>query len=376
MLASNYLSQRNPNIHSQSCYEGSSYHSSLYESYNNGSQGNLYQVSNPSISALNSNLISKNQLLYSQLSNMTNNNIGGRKPTQQSFTSSNFINYKQFENIFIEKIKDFPTQVNDYLTKEEENISLKILVDSINNVSSITNQNLNKINETYCPKLSNSNCTIPQLFEICSKISELLNNIDNELLNQFSSLTSFHGYDESVQNDEKINLNTIQNIINECNELLNEKIIKIDNNSMNFNNEINSNCEQFKIILGQEMYNLYQNLNELLNYKNDKNNNYAKYQQITDNIIKTVNSLKNKFIFTNSNICNENEAKICTQNEDKENTTNNSLNENKQEDLIMDKAIPINIDENGKEQNRLATLKIINEMHNRNRKRKKNKLFK
>ena len=358
MLASNYLPQRNPNIHSQSCYEGSSYHSSLYESYNNGSQGNLYQVSNPSISALNSNLISKNQLLYSQLSNMTNNNIGGRKPTQQSFTSSNFINYKQFENIFIEKIKDFPTQVNDYLTKEEENISLKILVDSINNVSSITNQNLNKINETYCPKLSNSNCTIPQLFEICSKISELLNNIDNELLNQFSSLTSFHGYDESVQNDEKINLNNIKKVINECNDIMMEKIIKINDNSMNFNNEIKFNCEEFKNILKEEMCKLNQSLNEIIKYKNEKNIKYLSYQHITDKIINTINSLKNRFIFSNY-VNKDDENKVKEKESEKIDVRENNDYSNKME-----------IDEKSKLQNRIATMKIINIMRNRNKRKK------
>ena len=374
MFGSNFISQRN----SQSCYEGS-IHPSLFESYNLPQNNNPYPASNSNIPNQNSNFMSQNPLIFSQFSNMSNNSIsGGRKNTQQSFTSTNFINYKQFENIFIEKIKNFPNQVNEYLTKEEENINLKLLMDSVNNTSLLTCQNINKINDTYRNKLSNSNFCVPQLFEICSKINEILNNIDNELLQQFSFLTSFHGYDESVQNNEKINLNKIQNIINECNELLNEKIIKIDNNSMNFNNEINSNCEQFRIILGQEMYNLNQNLNELLNYKNEKNTNYDKYQQITDNIIKTVNSIKNKFIFYNSNTGNENEEKICTQNENKENIINNNLNENKQENLVMDKAILVSINESCKEQNRMATLKIINEMHNRNknRKRKKNNFFK
>ena len=372
MFGSNFISQRN----SQSCYEGS-IHPSLFESYNLPQNNNPYPASNSNIPNQNSNFMSQNPLIFSQLSNMSNNNIGGgRKNTQQSFTSTNFINYKQFENIFIEKIKNFPNQVNEYLTKEEESINLKLLMDSVNNTSLLTCQNINKINDTYRNKLSNSNFCVPQLFEICSKINEILNNIDNELLQQFSFLTSFHGYDESIQNDEKINLNKIQNIINECNELLNDKIIKIDNNSMNFNNEINSNCEQFKIILGQEMYNLNQNLNELLNYKNEKNSNYAKYQQITDNIIKTVNSIKNKFIFYNSNTGNDNEEKICTQNENKENIKNNNLKENKKENLVIDKAIPISIDKSDKKQNRMATLKIINEMHNRNRKRKKNNFFK
>lgn len=361
MFSSNYLSQRNPNIHSQSCYEVP-FHPSLFESYNNCPQANPYQPSNLSISESNSNLMSQKQLLYSQLSNMTSNNLGARKPTKQSFTSSNFINYKQFENIFIEKIRDFPTQVNNYLTKEEENINLKILVDSINNASSITNQNLNKINEIYCPKLSNSNCTVPQLFEICSKINEILNNIDNELLNQFSSLTSFHGYDESVQNNEKINLTKIQNIINECNEIMKEKIIKINENSLNFNNDIILNCEQFKIMLEEEMQKLNQNLNELIKYKSEQNIKYSIYQKITDNIINSINSLKNRFIYIN-HVKND-EEKI------DEKDKNNNFVEKKDINSNVDNSNKAQIDQDSKLQNKMATMKIINIMHNRNKRKK------
>ena len=368
MFGSNFGSQRNPVIHSQSCYEGS-YHPSLFESYNRN-QNNVYPFSNSNNVNPQSIILSQNPLIFSQLSTSTNNSIGGRKGTQQSFTSSNIINYKQFENIFIEKLKNFPNQVNDYLTKEEENINLTLLMNSLNNTSLITCQNLNKINNNYCSKLSISNCNVPKLFEIYSKINELLNLINNELLNQFSLLTSFHGYDESVQNEEKINLNKIQDIINECNELLTEKIIKINKSSMNFNNEVNNNCEQFRLMLEEEMKKLTINLNKLIKYKNENNNKYEIYQQLTDNIINTINSLKNKFIFTN----NENDNKIV---EDKEN--NNNIYEKNVPEINKDNMENMNdiiIEDNVKVQNKMATLKIISEMHNRNRKRKKNKTFK
>ena len=368
MFGSNFGSQRNPVIHSQSCYEGS-YHPSLFESYNRN-QNNVYPFSNSNNVNPQSIILSQNPFIFSQLSTSTNNSIGGRKGTQQSFTSSNIINYKQFENIFIEKLKNFPNQVNDYLTKEEENINLTLLMNSLNNTSLITCQNLNKINNNYCSKLSISNCNVPKLFEIYSKINELLNLINNELLNQFSLLTSFHGYDESVQNEEKINLNKIQDIINECNELLTEKIIKINKSSMNFNNEVNNNCEQFRLMLEEEMKKLTINLNKLIKYKNENNNKYEIFQQLTDNIINTINSLKNKFIFTN----NENDNKIV---EDKEN--NNNIYEKNVPEINKDNMENMNdiiIEDNVKVQNKMATLKIISEMHNRNRKRKKNKTFK
>ena len=368
MFGSNFGSQRNPVIHSQSCYEGS-YHPSLFESYNRN-QNNVYPFSNSNNVNPQSIILSQNPLIFSQLSTSTNNSIGGRKGTQQSFTSSNIINYKQFENIFIEKLKNFPNQVNDYLTKEEENINLTLLMNSLNNTSLITCQNLNKINNNYCSKLSISNCNVPKLFEIYSKINELLNLINNELLNQFSLLTSFHGYDESVQNEEKINLNKIQDIINECNELLTEKIIKINKSSMNFNNEVNNNCEQFRLMLEEEMKKLTINLNKLIKYKNENNNKYEIYQQLTDNIINTINSLKNKFIFSN----NDNDNKIV---EDKEN--NNNIYEKNVPEINKDNMENMNdiiIEDNVKVQNKMATLKIISEMHNRNRKRKKNKTFK
>ena len=370
MFGSNYLSQRNSTIQSQSCFEGS-YHPSLFESFNQP-QCNPYPLPNPTNQQ--ANLISQNPLIFSQCSNMSNNNIrGAKKGTQQSFNLSSLINYKQFENIFIEKIKQFPEQVNEFLTKEEENINIKLLIDSVNISSLMATQSINKINETFCNKLSNSNFCVPKLFEICSKINEILNIIDTELLKQFSLLTSFHGYDESIQNDE---INKIQNLVNECNELLKENIIKIDNNSIDLNNEINSNCEQFRIILGQEMDKLCQNLNELINYKRENNDNYSKYQQITDNIIKTVNSLKKKFIFVNCLDKKENETneKIIIEKENDKNNYEKNIDNQNNDTLNMDKMNATKINENAKTQNRIATMKIINEMHKRN-KRKKNKNF-
>ena len=364
MFGLNYFSQRNSSFQSQSCYEGS-HNQNLFESYNL-LQCNPYPISNTNLSNPQPNSSSQNPLNFSQFSNK-NNSMIGKISTQQSFTNSNFINYKQFEKVFIEGIKRFPNQVNDYLTKEEENKNLKLLLDSVNNASLNTFQHINKINETYCSKLSNSNCCVPKLFELCSKINELLNSIDNELLNQFSLLTSFHGYDESVQNEEKQNLNRIQNVINECNELLIEKITKINNSSMDYNNEINSNCTQFKNILDEEMKRLNQNLNELIIYNHEKNKNFSEYQLITNNIINTINSLKNKFIYLNKD--SKNDDSIIVEKGD----TDKGYNEKSNGELKMDNNKQRNIDEESNYLNKMATLKIINSL--RNKKRKKNKKY-
>ena len=365
MFGSNYISQRNPAIHSQSSYE-SSYHPRIIESTNR-LQNNAYPLSNSNISNQQGNSQNHNPILLTQFSNMNMNNNIGIKNSQQSFSSTNYINYKQFENIFIEKMEGFPNQVNDFLTKEEENINLKTLMNSFNVASWATYKNINKINETYCAKLSNSNCFVQKIIEICTQINELLNSIDIELLNQFNLLTSFHGYDESIQNEEKINLNKIQEVINECSLLLSEKIIKVNNTSMNYSNEVNNNCEQFKNILEEEMIKLKNNLNELIKYKNDINNNYAKYQQITNNIINSINSLKNKFIYINCD--NESNNRISFKKENN-NDVNIEVNNKEVEIVNLNK---VEIDEDTKVKNRMATLKIISEMHNRNKKRKKKK---
>lgn len=380
MFSSNYLSQRNSTIRSQSSYDGNSFHPRLFDQLSLASNNiNTFPLTNSDISTIPSNQISQNQLMLSQFASM--NNSIGKKGTQQSFSSFNHINYKQFENIFVEKIKNFPSQVNDFLTKEEENKNLKLLMDSINTASSLTCKNINKINETYCSKLSNSNACVPKLLEICGQINELLNVIDNELLNQFSLLTKFHGYDESIQNEEKINLNKIQEVIDKCNELLSEKIIKVNNYSINYTSEINNNCEQFKNILKEEMNKLSTNLNGLIKYKNERNNNYNEYQKITNNIINSINSIKNSFIFFKCESQEHNEAIVVDNNRNENNII--SKESNKEED---DKALKINLDDaknlekidlgnDEKLQNRMATLKIISEMHNRNRKKRK-KCFK
>jgi len=377
MFGSSYLSQRNSTIRSQSSYDGASFHPRLFDQLSMASNNiNAFPLTSSNISTIPSNQISQNQLMLSQFTNSI-----GKKGTQQSFSSFNHINYKQFENIFVEKIKNFPSQVNDFLTKEEENKNLKLLMDSISSASSLTCKNINKINETYCSKLSNSNACVPKLLEICGQINELLNIIDNELLNQFSLLTKFHGYDESIQNEEKVNLNKIQDVIDECNELLSEKIIKVNNYSINYSTDINNNCEQFKNILKVEMNKLSTNLNELIKYKNERNNNYNEYQKITNNIINSINSIKNSFTFFKYESQEHNEAIVVDNNRNENNVI--SKESNKEED---DKVMKINLDDgknlekisldtDEKLQNRMATLKIISEMHNRNRKKRK-KCFK
>jgi hypothetical protein len=374
MFGSSYLSQRNSTIRSQSSYEGSSFHPRLFDQLNLASNNiNAFPLTNSNISNIPPSQLSQNHMMLTQFSNINNNM--GRKGTQQSFSS---INYKQFENIFVEKIKNFPSQVNDFLTKEEENINLKLLVDSISTASSLTCKNINKINETYCSKLSNSNACVPKLLEICGQINELLNAIDNELLNQFSLLTKFHGYDESIQNEEKINLNKIQEVIDECNELLAEKIIKVNNYSINYSTDINNNCEQFKNILKEEMGKLSTNLNELIKYKNERNNNYDEYQKITNNIINSINSVKSSFIFFKCESQENNDTIVVDNNRNENNVISKESNE-VEEDKILDSDTKnlekINLEDNEKLQNRMATLKIISEMHNRNRKKRK-KCFK
>ena len=377
MFGSSYLSQRNSTIRSQSSYDGASFHPRLFDQLSMASNNiNAFPLTSSNISNIPSNQISQNQLMLSQFTNSI-----GKKGTQQSFSSFNHINYKQFENIFVEKIKNFPSQVNDFLTKEEENKNLKLLMDSISTASSLTCKNINKINETYCSKLSNSNACVPKLLEICGQINELLNVIDNELLNQFSLLTKFHGYDESIQNEEKVNLNKIQDVIDECNELLSEKIIKVNNYSINYSTDINNNCEQFKNILKVEMNKWSAKLNELIKYKNERNNNYNENQKINNNIINSINSIKNSFTFFKCESQKNNEEIAVDNNRNENNVI--SKESNKEED---DKVMKINLDDgknlekisldtDEKLQNRMATLKIISEMHNRNRKKRK-KCFK
>ena len=234
------------------------------------------------------------------------------------------------------------------------------------NYSFLTFQNFDKINNTFCAKLTTSNICVESFLEMCEKLNILLNSIDNELLNQFSTLTSFHGYDESFQNEEKNNLKAIENAINKCNELLCENIIKVNNNSMNFNNEINNNIIQLNRMLSEEMNILGQNINELIKHKKERNINSFEYQNIFGNIINLVNSLKNKFIFLYPQ---QEKIQSIDMIEKSEDNKINMTNE------IPSSVDNMNITEEVKLQNKEATMKIISEMHKRNRK-KKNKFHK
>ena len=268
MFSSNYLTQRN----SQSCYENT-----LRPSLSD------YNISSNNEQISQNNIFTQNPLIISQHSNMSNNSMR-MQGTQQSLGlgSNNYINYKQFENIMIENVKSFPEQVSNYLTSSRGDISLRLLMNSIYSASLVTSQNFDKINNTFCAKLTSSNICVEKFLELCAKMNYLLNVIDNDLVNQFSLLTSFHGYDESIQNEEKDNIETIERVINECNELLFEKIIKPNQNSMNFNEEINQNCIELKNILFEEMNILYQNLNKLINLRKEKNDHQNEYQQRQD----------------------------------------------------------------------------------------------
>ena len=354
MFSSNYLSQRN----SQSCYENS-----LRPSLSD------YNVVSNNEQIPQNNLFTQNPLIVSQRSNMSNNSMR-MQGTQQSLGlgSNNYINYKQFENIMIENVKSFPDQVSNYLTNSNGDISLRLLMNSIYSASLVTSQNFNKINNTFGAKLTNSNICVENFLELCAKMNYLLNVIDNDLVNQFSLLTSFHGYDESVQNEEKDNIEKIERVINECNELLFEKIIKPNQNSMNFNEEINQNCVELKMILLEEMNILYQNLNKLIKLRKERNDNQNKYQQILDGVAEVINSLTDKFIFSNKNEIDNKNVLVCEENKENNINVNNEVDNKDSNNSDATDEIKI--------QKRLATIKIISEINKRYKRRKKKKNFK
>lgn len=369
----NFSENYYPN-NSQSSYE-SSYFRGVRDS-NHIQQYNSYQVPNLNDSNSQHIIISPSPLMFSQFTNSEKNLSGEKKTTQSSFSTNfttKYIGYSQLENTFMENIKNYPNQVNDYLSKKDGNKNIKNLLDSINNTSIITCQNMKKINETYTNKITNSNCVVPKIFEIFSKINDLLKVIDNELMNQFSLLTSFNGYDESVQNEEKENLEKIQKVINECIELLNNKIMEVNNDTMNLNNDLNINCQQLKNIMDQEIQKLSENLSEFVKFKNEKNKAYKEYKIILDNIANNINSLQNKFIFLNSK---SNEATNNIMIAEKENINKNNTNEKNIFDFNVDKTNSTNIDENTSTLYKKATMKIISEMHKRNKKRKNMKKYK
>ena len=350
MFSSNYLPQRN----SQSCYENT-LRSSLSE-YNR-------MPSNEQIPQ--NNLLTQNSLMLSQLSNMSNS-VGMQRTQQSLGTGNKYINYKQFENIMMENIKSFPEQVNDYLTNDRDNICLKLLMKSIYNASLSTYQNFDKINNTFCPRLTTSNICVEKFLELCAKMDVLLTIIDNDLLNQFSLLTTFHGYDESIQNEENKNLMIIEKVVNDCNELLFERIIKLNQNSMNFNDEINKNCVELKNIFFEEMNILYHNLNELIKKRKEKNENEIEYQQILNGIAEIITSLQDKFIFSNHTEEKKEEMELC----EKSNEININSSNNTSECFGLD-----NISDEALKQKKIATIRIISDI-NKRYKRKKKKLFK
>jgi len=354
MFSSNYLTQRN----SQSCYENT-----LRPSLSD------YNVVSNNEQTPQNNLFTQNPLIVSQRSNMSNNSMR-MQGTQQSLGlgGNNYINYKQFENIMIENVKSFPDQVSNYLTNSSGDISLRLIMNSIYSASLVTSQNFNKINTTFGAKLTNSNICVENFLELCAKMNYLLNVIDNDLVNQFSLLTSFHGYDESVQNEEKDNIETIEKVINECNELLFEKIIKPNQNSMNFNEEINQNCVELKMILLEEMNILYQNLNKLIKLRKERNDNQNKYQEILDGVAEVINSLTDKFIFSNKNEAANENVLVCEENKENNINVNNEVDNKDSNNSDATDEIKI--------QKRLATIKIISEINKRYKRRKKKKYFK
>ena len=121
-----------------------------------------------------------------------------------------------------------------------------------------------------------------------------------------------------------------------------------------------------KLILSEEMNILGQNINELIKHKKERNINSFEYQNIFGNIINLVNSLKNKFIFLYPQ---QEKIQSIDMIEKSEDNKINMTNE------IPSSVDNMNIKEEVKLQNKEATMKIISEMHKRNRK-KKNKFHK
>ena len=107
-------------------------------------------------------------------------------------------------------------------------------------------------------------------------------------------------------------------------------------------------------------------MNELIKYRKERNEHENKYQQILNGIGEIINSLQDKFIFTKPNEEQNEKMDLCEEN--KENNINmiNEDNKNNNNEKVDDEI---------QNQKRLATIKIISEMHKRYRKKKK-KIFK
>ena len=154
---------------------------------------------------------------------------------------------------------------------------------------------------------------------------------------------------------------------------VNNKIMEVNKNTMNLNNDLNINCQQFKNIMGQEIQKLSENLSEFAKFKNERNKAYKEYKIILDNIANNINSLQNKFIFLNSK---SNDSTNNVMIAEKENINNNNTNEKNIFDFNVDKTNSTNIDENTSTLYKKATMKIISEMQKRNKKRKNMKKYK
>ena len=309
----------------------------------------------------------------------TQNNLN---PKNESFDSqfipcltqkqnNNYLNQKQFENIFYENMKLLPNKINEILNNPNDNVNIQSLFNDLDNNSSITNEKINYINKNFCEKLTDSNNSVEKFCETCKNIENILNNINSELLNHFSLFTSFHGYDESLQNVDK-NFENIHNEIQKCNYILLEEIIGTNNKILNYNNDININLEQFKLILTPEIKKISEYLIELANCKKKENTTIEEYQKITNNILGIISQIKMKFIFINEiskkKILEKDEYSNYINNDDNNNKENENINTNNK---VVDGNSNVNNINCIECNNKKATLNYLKNMH---RKKKGNKI--
>lgn len=296
-------------------------------------------------------------------------------PSQLSFTKC--FDYPLFHNVFKQKMNTlFSENVNAFLTEEKDNsLNIKQKLSSIKYYSEQTNQNLTKLNEVYSPKLLESNVFINKLEEILNKINEKLISVNNELLNQFNSLTNFHGYDERFLNEGRNNLMKILGEIQEFSEIFVTGVIEVNNETSNYNKEMDFNCESFKKMMEPEISKINKFVEEMVMLKKEKNESFLEMKDICSEVITVLNNVKERFIYVKNNGLNKENNEDSSINKEN-NCINSNINENVGSNngqiIVNNKIINENKDEINNNKNRMATLKFIKQIQ----KGKKVKKFK
>ena len=334
---------------------------------------------------------------FPYLQNQQMNNISSQYSSQNNQNSKNeslnsqfipnitqkqnnsYLNQKQFENIFYENMKLLPTKISEILSNPNENTNIQSLFNDLDNNSSLMNDKIIYINKNFCEKLSDSNNSVEKFYEICKNIETLLSNINSELLNHFSLFTSFHGCDESLQNEDIKNFENIRNTIEKCKNILSVEIIDTNDKTLNFNNDIQLNLEEFKLISIQEINKINEYLTELVNCKKKEDYTIEDYQKITNNIIGIINQLNTKFIFikeASKKKINQQDESIDYINSDDKNKENESINTNMNNNTIVDKQNYDNkVNCNQFDSNKKATLNYLKNMHRRKKTNKNNMIY-